>query len=225
MTPDYYRQDRKDNMKTKKIDIFKLYKYEVLATIVDPLGNSSEVLITKQTSEQTAKAQDYLSTLIETHISAIKLVQSETITKIYQSLLKEDVIKAILRLEESDVKDIMDLAPTDSEEDALLKWKDARTEKLMAEEDSVIINYIVNLSVEYKAKLLAYRDYIRFLLAQTCLDPVTRKLIFSSNSEDSNYIGNVSQEVIDALSIKRRDILAAETKGDIRRIAKNGNFT
>ena len=212
-------------MKTKKIDIFKLYKYEVLATIVDPLGNSSEVLITKQTSEQTAKAQDYLSTLIETHISAIKLVQSETITKIYQSLLKEDVIKAILRLEESDVKDIIDLAPTDSEEDALLKWKDARTEKLMAEEDSVIINYIVNLSVEYKAKLLAYRDYIRFLLAQTCLDPVTRKLIFSSNSEDSNYIGNVSQEVIDALSIKRRDILAAETKGDIRRIAKNGNFT
>jgi len=225
VAPDYYRQDRKGNMKTKKIDIFKLYKYEVPATITDPLGNSCEVLITKQTSEQTAKAQDYLSQLIETHVSSIKASQGEAIRKTYQSLLKEDIVKAILRLEEPDVKDILDLAPTESETEALQKWRDARTEKLMIEKDEIVIDYIVNMSVEYKAKITAYRDYIRYLMAQICVDPVTRKLIFSNDPNEINYIGNVSQEVIDALSDKRREILAAETKGDIRRIAKNGNFT
>ena len=211
-------------MKTKKIDIFKLYKYEVPAVIINPLGNSCEVLITKQTSEQTAKAQDYLSQLIENHVSNIKASQGEAIRKTYQSLLKEDIVKAILRLEEPDVKDILDLAPTESEAEALQKWRDARTEKLLVEKDEIVIDYIVNMSIEYKAKITAYRDYIRYLMAQICVDPVTRKLIFSNDPNEINYIGNVSQEVIDALSDKRREILAAETKGDIRRIAKNGNF-
>jgi len=209
-------------MKKEKVDIFKLYKPEVTEKLSDNYGNSAEVLIIKPTSDQMRSASEYFDTIVEAE-KADMVNKSEEIRKTYALLPRENLITLILRLEAPYVSDIIDLAP--SEDGALKKYEDKRKEDLSKETDENLRKYAVDLSVESKAKIKAIAEYGRYMLAMTCLSVDKRKPLFSINKEDSNYIGNLSQDVIDKLTKKRYEIIATETKGDVRRAAKDPNFT
>lgn len=210
-------------MPKKKIDIFNLYKYEKKVSITDPYGNTAEIILRKPTSGQQREASRFLESQIERYKAEISARDGDDIRKNLSLLPRDRLNELILSLEIIYIEDIADLAPT--EDAARSEYKIRRTEELSKEKDDTVLAYATNLSIESRAKLSAIADYNRYILCLSCLDPDSKNQLFSINPEDKNCIDNLDQAVINTLSQERLSIMTAETKGDVRRAAKDPNFT
>jgi len=214
--------------KKKIANIFNLYKHETIVEVSDPHGNAIKIKIKKLTSDQSRSASEYLDTRLATEKSRIDAAQREFILKTFQHLPKSRLADLIISIEAPYIRDIIDLAPQgegDIEKTTKDKWESSRREKLDTETEESLISYLVDLSIESKAKNGAFGDYNRMVLCLSCLDPDTGEQIFSMDEQEPNYIGHCSQDAINFITNKRLEIATAETQGEIRRAAKDPNFT
>ncbi len=209
--------------KKKVTNIFNLYKHETIAEFSDPYDNAAKIKIRKLTSDQARQASEYLDLRLSIEKARIEAEQKDHIEKTFHGLSKERLMNLIINIEAPYIRDIADLAPT--EDNAKEKWEKIRREALDKESDESLVSYLIDLTIESKAKMSAYTDYNRMVLCLSCIDPDSGEQIFSIDSGEANYIGNCSQETLNLLTSKRQEIIAAETQGDLRRAAKDPNFT
>lgn len=209
--------------KKKVANIFNLYKNETIEEFIDPYDNAAKVRIRKLTSDQSRAASDYLDLRLSTEKSRIESEQKELISKTFHGLPKERLIGLIISIEAPYIRDIIDLSP--DENIGKDRWEKERREKLAIDTEESLTSYLIDLSIESKAKQSAFTDYNRMVLCLSCLDPDSGDPIFSMDDKEINYIGNCSQDVINLLTNKRHAIMTAETQGEIRRAAKDPNFT
>lgn len=211
-------------MSRKKVsNIFNLYKHETIEEFSDTSGNAAKVLIVKLNSDQSRQASEYVDQRITEEKARLESEQKNSIIATYKSLSKDRLINLILSIEEPYITDIVDLSP--EEGNAMDKWREDRAKKLSEDTEECLLTYLTDISIESKAKHSAYNDYSRMVLSLSCIDPDSREQLFSMNREDSNYIGHLSQDILNKLTSKRHEIMAAEGKGDVRKVAKDGNFT
>lgn len=222
------------------IGLFDLYKREKIVELKDE-KNSVKIKLVKMNPFESRKALDAFEEEVKKQLAEAKETEGKEhlLAKSLENVSKEQLIGAILGIEEVDFKGSVDLLPI-PDEDSLSKeelkkkyaelvatWKKKRQEELKKEKIEALkekqTDMLINTMVRNNAYNTIFNDYC---LTFMCRDPKTNEQIFSLDKNAPNNINKIPDIRVRIQLVKELDNfrqLMRATPKEIREVTKLGS--
>lgn len=222
------------------IGLFDLYKREKIVELKDE-KNSVKIKLVKMNPFESRKALDAFEEEVKKQLAEAKETEGKEhlLAKSIENISKEQLIGAILGIEEIDFKGNVDLLPI-PDEDSLSKeeleknyaelvasWKKKRQEELKKEKIEALKEKQTDMLINTMARNNAYNTIFNdYCLTFMCRDPKTNEQIFSLDKNAPNNINKIPDIRVRIQLVKELDNfrqLMRATPKEIREITKLGS--
>ena len=224
----------------EKIGLFDLYKREKIVELKDE-KNSVKIKLVKMNPFESREALNAFEEEVKKQLAEARETEGNEhlLAKSLENIGKEQLIEAILGIEEVDFKGNVDLLPI-LNEDSLSKeelekkysefvvdWRKKRQEELKKDKIEALkerqTDILINTMVRNNAYDTVFNDYC---LTYMCRDPKTSEQVFSFDKKAPNYINKIPDIRVRMQLVKELDDfrqLMRVTPKEIRDITKPGS--
>jgi len=223
-----------------EISLFDLYKREKIVELKDE-KSSVKIKLVKMNPFESRKALDAFEEEVKKQLEEARETEGKEhlLAKSLENISNEQLIGAILGIEEVDFKGNLDLLPI-PDEDSLSKeelkkkhaelvaeWRKKRQEELKGEKIEALkekqIEMLINTMARNNAYNTVFNDYC---LTFMCRDPKTNEQIFSFDKTAPNYINKIPDIRVRMQLVRELDNfrqLMRATPKEIREATKPGS--